>query len=104
MESNLALLDRAVDDAISHELGDGKHDETALAELGVQPQRFRTVAGLKVVSNAARDAGVDPKAAQLNDKLMRYRAEKSLVLQKLKIVGITPLAVLPHSAWERICD
>lgn len=102
--SNLALLDRAVQGAVALELGDGDHDKTALAELGVVPQRTRTVAGLKVVSNAARDAEVDPNSAKMTDKLLRYRADRELVIGKLKRVGVEPIAVLPLTAWERICD
>ncbi len=102
--SNLALLDRAVQGAVALELGDGDHDRTALAELGVVPQRTRIVAGLKVISNAARDAEVDPKAATMTDKLLRYRADRELVIGKLKRVDVEPIAVLPLTAWERICD
>lgn len=102
--SNLALLDRAVQGAVAFELGDGAHDKTALAELGVVPQRTRTIAGLKVVSNAARDAEVDSNAAKMTDKLLRYRADRELVIGKLKRVGVEPIAVLPLTAWERICD
>lgn len=102
--SNLALLDRAVQGAVALELGDGDHDKSALAELGVVPQRTRTVAGLKVVSNAARDAEVDPNSAKMTDKLLRYRADRELVIGKLKRVGVEPIAVLPLTAWERICD
>lgn len=102
--SNLVLLDRAVQGAVALELGDGDHDKVALAELGVVPKRTRNVAGLKIVSNAARDAAVDPKAATMIDKLLRYRADHDLVIDKLKRVGIEPLAVLPSAAWEKILD
>ena len=103
-KSNLALLDRAVQGAVALELGDGEHDTAVLAELGIAPQRTRTIAGLRVVSNAARDAEVDPKAAAMTDKLLRYRADRELVTSKLKRAGIEPLAVLPLIAWDRICD
>lgn len=104
MKGNLALLDRAVQGAIAHELGDGEHDPIALAELGVAPARMRSVAGLRVISNAARDAEFDKNAAKLHDGLLRYRADRQLVVEKLKRVGVEPLAVLPLTAWERICD
>lgn len=102
--SNLALLDRAVQGAVAHELGDGDHNSAVLAELGIEPRRTRTVAGLTVISNAARDAEVSPQAATMTDKLLRYRADRELVLGKLKRVGVEPIAVLPLTAWERICN
>ncbi len=103
-KGNLALLDRAVQGAVGLELGDGEHDHTALAELGVSPQRRRSIAGLEVVSNTARDAEVDPISGERMDKLLRYRTDRSLVMQKLERVGVKPLAVLPLTAWEFICN
>jgi len=103
-KSSLALLDRAVQGAVAHELGDGNFDTAALAELGIAPERRRTVAGMRVISNAARDAEVSADAAKMTDKLLRYRADRALVIDKLKRVDVKPVAVLPLTAWNRICD
>lgn len=100
---NLALLDRAVTAAVAHELGEGDHDHDALKALGVEPQRKRNVAGIRVISNAARDASYDPNAARLLDNLLRYRTDRQLVTDKLKRVGVEPIAILPRTAWDRIC-
>lgn len=103
-QSNLALLDRVVEGAVAYELGDGTHDEAALKKLGIAPKRSHTVAGLKVITNATRDVETSPAATKLLDDLMSYRANRTLVTDKLARVGVTPLAVLPVKAWERICD
>ena len=103
-KGNLALLSQAVAGAVAEELGEGTHDTAALAALGVIPQRHRMVAGLRVISNAARDAEVDTVSAERMDRLLRYRSDSELVTQKLERVGVKPLAVLPLSAWEHIAD
>lgn len=102
-KQGLVLLDRAVNAAVAHELGEGGHDTDALKALGIEPKRKRNIAGIRVVSNAARDAEHDPAAARLFDNLLRYRTDRQLVTDKLKRVGVEPIAVLPRSAWDRIC-
>jgi hypothetical protein len=102
--TNLALLDRAVKGAVALEMGEGDNDTAALAELGITPQRTRTVAGLTVISNASRDAKVNPNAAAMLKKLKTYLTDSAAVQNKLEKVGVTPHAVLPLVAWERICD
>lgn len=77
-KSSLALLDEAVQGAVALLLGAGEHDKTALAELGVVPQRTRNVAGLKVVSNAARDADVHPNSAKMTDNLLHSSFRSTL--------------------------
>lgn len=103
-KESLSLVGQAFDGAIAHELGDGAQDNAVLKELGIAPQRFRTVAGFKVVSNANRDADVDADAAGMTDRLLRYRSDKSLLTAKLSRAGIEPIAIMPRTAWERICD
>lgn len=102
--SSLEVLDRAVQAAVGVELGDRIEDSAMLAELGIAPQRRRSVAGLSIVSNAARDADVDAEAAQLADRLMRFRADKTLVEQKLRMHEVMPIAVLPLTAWDQLCN
>lgn len=103
-KNNLALLDKAVESTVAWELGEGEQDQAALTALGVDSKRYRNVAGLRVVSNASRDALVDDDAAERQDRLLRYRADRGLVLEKLKRVGVEPIATLPLKAWTRICD
>jgi hypothetical protein len=100
----LEALDRAVKTAIAVELGERPSDDPELAGLGIASQRSRNVAGFTIVSNAARDAGVNASAAELADKLMRFRADQSLVSQKLAMHDVQPIAVIPATAWKTLCN
>lgn len=102
MKSNLALLEKVVDTAVAHELGEpAKHEEVF---ANINPQRHRHVAGLRVVSNAARDAATDPEAAKLFRDLNQFRADSKIIKDKLARVEVAPIAILPRTAWERLCD
>ncbi|MCX6714900.1 MAG: hypothetical protein NTX72_03730 [Candidatus Uhrbacteria bacterium] len=103
-KTNLALLDQAVESSVAWELGEGEQNVSALTELGVAPKRFRIIGGMRVASNAARDAIIDEDAAKRQERLLRYRADRGLVLERLKRVDIVPVATIPLKAWERICD
>ena len=101
---NLKRLDRAVQASVALELGEAANDDGAFAELGVAPRRTRTIAGLRVASVAARDAKVDPEAGKMLKRLRQYRSDRDCVLEKLRRVGVEPIAVLPLTAWEHVCD
>lgn len=102
--SSLETLDRAANAVVSQELGEPNEDLKLLEELGVRSHRFRPVGGLAVVSNAARDAAIDENAAALNDQLLHFRANRQIVETKLKQQGVTPVAILPLKAWNKLCD
>lgn len=101
MKSNFAQLEEAVDAAIAYELGEIAEDEAASA--GIAPERHRQVAGLRVVSNAARDKAVDAAAATRFRNLNLFRADAKILTDKLARAGITPLVTLPYAAWDRLC-
>lgn len=103
MQSGLQVLDRVVHAAIAVELGE-RTDHEELKELGIASRRGRNVAGLTIVRNASRDAEVDPGSAEFADTLMRFCADEMLVRKKLKAQGVEPIAVLPATAWETLCD
>lgn len=100
--SNLAILAQTVNTAVAHELGELVKDETALADIA--PERHRYVAGLRVVSNAARDAATDPNAAKLFRGLNQFRTDAKILKDRLARAGVTPIVLLPLAAWERLCD
>lgn len=102
--SSLQLLDRAVKTAVAVELGERTERDPEVAELGIASQRGRNVAGFTIVSNAARDVEVDANAAALADKLLRFRADESFVRQKLAVHKVQPIAVVPATVWETLCD
>ena len=103
MNTELKTLDRAVQASVALELGE-EHDERIFAELGIAPKRTRLIAGVEVVSNASRDARVHEESAKMVERLLRYSADRQLVVSKLKRVGVEPIAVLPVTAWEYICN
>ncbi|MBI4088872.1 hypothetical protein HY415_02145 [Candidatus Kaiserbacteria bacterium] len=102
MKSNLATLDQVVNTAVAYELGEPVKDETALADIA--PERHRYVAGLRVVSNAARDAAISDDAARLFRGLNQFRIDAKTLKDRLARAGVTPIALLPLAAWERLCD
>ncbi|MGB3073064.1 MAG: hypothetical protein WBP40_01725 [Candidatus Moraniibacteriota bacterium] len=101
MNTALRALDEAVNTAVANELGEEGAEEK-MKRLGISVTRTRTVAGFSVVSHAARDAGVDPAAAQLQHHLIEYRGHRQILEQKLVRVGVNPIATLPSRAWERL--
>ena len=100
---NLTLLARAVDAAIAVELGE-PIDNAQLTELGVASRRTRQVAGSTVVSNAARDTRVDATAAHATDQMLRYRADRHLLLSKLQRANVAPDAIMPLAVLDAVCD
>lgn len=101
MNSSLELLDRSVSTAVAQELGEPVDDAKFTTTTS---RRHRRVAGLVVVSNAARDAAVDPEAEKLFRNLSEFRTNSQILLSKLSRVGVKPVAILPLSAWEQLCD
>ncbi|MFZ1655091.1 MAG: hypothetical protein WBO92_01305 [Candidatus Moraniibacteriota bacterium] len=101
MNTALRALDEAVNTAVANELGEEGAEEK-MKRLGISVTRTRTVADLSVVSHAARDAWVDPAAAQLQNHLIEYRGHRQILEQKLARVGVNPIATLPSRAWERL--
>lgn len=102
-KSSLALIDRAAQATVAYELGEST-DRAELTRLGIRPRRTRHIAGLTVISNAARDASVSPEAAKAAARLKQYRADREQVKSQMNDAGIPPLAILPLSAWDRICE
>lgn len=102
-KSSLALIDRAAQATVAHELGE-TINRAELTRIGIRPRRTRSIAGLSVISNAARDAAVDPRSAEAMVRLKQYRTDREQVKSQLEAAGVPPLAVLPLSAWERICE
>lgn len=100
---SFALIDRAAQATVAFELGEN-NDRVGLSRLGIHPQRTRSIAGLSVITNAARDAVVNPEAAKTVVRLKQYRTDREQVKSQLAAAGVPPLAVLPLSAWERICE
>jgi hypothetical protein len=100
--TNLTQLDRTVRAAIDLEFGNPAAPET-LAELGIAPQRLRVISGIEVVSNAKRDAAVDPAAESRLQRLQTFRGDEAALVAKLRAHDIEPLAVVPITAWDRLC-
>lgn len=100
--SNLALLDRAVKTAVAHELGEPVGDDGMRADIN--PQRYRRVAGLRVGSNAARDAATNSAAATLFRSLNQFCTDAKILNAKLAHAGVVPIAVLPLTTWTQLCD
>ncbi len=92
-------LNDLVECSVAVELGEISADEAA--GLGVRSERTRFVGGFSVISNAERDAPVDP---DFKNRLLQYRQDRDSVRGKLAECGVEPKAILPLRAWERICD
>ncbi len=95
------MLDEAVNATVATELGQPVSDS---AKEHIAPQRHRNVAGLRVVINAARDATVNVVAAGLFTRLQRFQKDSKSLRARLIKAKVTPIAVLPFAAWERLCD
>lgn len=101
----IRTLGTAVNDAVGRYLAESDDDRLALAKAAGQlaPQP-RKIAGLTVISDDEPVAEYRSKLKERRHVLKRYLADKEKVVEQLKAVDIEPLAVLPKSAWERLCE
>ncbi len=61
----------------------------------------KTVASDK--KNAAHQAETDLKSAEYLCELSTFEANAKLLRTKLRLEGITPLSILPHAVWGKLC-
>lgn len=103
----LALLAQGVDGAIAIELGDADIDTETLAGLKIASRRTRQIAGSTVISRAGRDAEMHTEAAQMENRLLQYRAShRPLLAEKIRRAGLESDAVieLPLTVLDEVCD
>ncbi len=101
MKTSLAYIDEAVSEALAHEkktpsIPTTVRERAAQAGLAV-------VAGFSFKDEAAERRVLDDASAQRRSVVVQYLKHRGAVAATLNRLGITPLAIVPKTAWERIC-
>lgn len=102
MKANLAFIDTVANAAISRETQ--TPTVSAAARDRVAKAGMRIIAGLAVNDEMAVNSALDRALRERRDAADEYRHDRDRVIDKLGELGIKPLAVLPKTAWERICS
>src|SRR3989338_1893449 len=101
MRTNLAYIDATAGTALARE----EESPTLLAverEQAVNAGRT-IIAGFVVNDDSAQSEGLAKATRRRKAQLESYRNDRATILSALQVRNITPLAVLPKTAWEQIC-
>lgn len=102
MKSNLAYIGEAAHVAVAKEAQDPQVPASALALA--EKQGIRMVASFPVADPVARQKVIDDSLAARRNRLDTYAKDTEAAGAKLSKLGITPLAFVPKSAWDRLCS
>ena len=101
MRTNLAYIETVASDALAREL------ETPLvptiARQKASQVSLAIVAGFAVRDEAVEQREIDNSRSERRANIAQYRSHREEVAAELDKLGITPLAIVPKNAWERIC-
>ena len=98
----LAPIEAAADNALARE-GEDPVVSTA-AQQNVREQSMSVIAGFAVRDTAAEQSALDAARQERRARIEDYRDDRKSAIAMLQKRGITPLAVVPKPAWERICS
>lgn len=101
MKTNLAYIDDVMDRTITEEVINPTMHPGALAEVKAKAQK--SIAGFHLHDEAAERKAMDENLAKRREVLEGFRTDREEIRGKLGAVGVTPLAVVPISAWVEIC-
>lgn len=103
MKTNVfSTLNKVVHAAVGVQLGE-EVDRDETTALGVATTRTRTIAGLDVTCNVARDSAYDDDEKRREWTLRKYIQDKNKIIDELEGENISPLAVVPVSLWDELC-
>ncbi len=103
METNLAYIDEVMDRAVAKR-NDGAAVLSDKDRLAAKSGAMRTVAGFRVHDEEAERKSLDAMIAKRRAGVEAFIADRKALREKLAAIDITPMAVLPTVAWEKICD
>lgn len=102
MQTDLAYIDDVADMAVNARLTKASQISSANRD-DIRSKAHRTVAGFKVFDEDAEKRLLDEQIARQKRAVDAFIADRGEMRDRLGAAGITPLAVLPSLAWERIC-
>jgi hypothetical protein len=97
MNNSLMVLDQTVRAAIDHELGRPSNFDASTSQRRIE------IAGVEVVTTAFNGMAIDDNMAALYRRLTAFGSDKAILEAKMEHAGITPLAIVPASAWDYLC-
>ncbi len=101
MKSSLQEIDILVRKAIAREK---KSPTISAAEAQViENFRFRIVVGVIIEDTAAKAAKLEEYKTNRRNKILAYCSDSDALIKRLDELDITPCAMMPRRAWERIC-
>lgn len=100
-KTNLAYINTATESAVDKELKDPKLS-TAILRKADQVS-LKIVAGFTIHDEKSRQQALSLSLAARRQTVTDYRKDRDSVKERLTGLGISPLAVVPKTAWEHIC-
>lgn len=101
MRTSLAYIGTAAEAALDRESGDPT--VPAAAKSRAKAARLKVIGGLAVDDVAAGDKELEQGRQSRLDRIERYQWDRARLEESLERVELTPLAILPTAAWNRIC-
>ncbi len=97
MKTNFVCIETAVSDALAREL------ETPLvptvARQKASQASLAVVAGFAVRDKAVEQREIENSRSERRASIAQYRSHRDEVAAELDKLGITPLAIVPKTAW-----
>lgn len=101
MKTNLAYIDTATSEALARELKTPTLPAKVLQEAS--QASLTLVAGFIVRDEAVEQCEIDKLHSERRANIVQYRNHRDEVAAELDKLGVKPLAIVPKTAWERIC-
>jgi hypothetical protein len=102
MQTNLAYIDDTIDRGISAEVANPKIAEAD--RKSAKTKAMKSIAGFHLHDQEAENKALDEMIAKRRKQVGTFIEDRSKVREKLSGLGVSPLAVLPTSAWLAICE
>lgn len=104
MKTNLAYIDDVIDRETERRHADAPSAINDNDRSIAKKAATRNVAGFDIFDEAKERKELDDMIASKRKAIDTFRADRTKARERLAKLGVTPLAVVPLSAWEVICD
>jgi hypothetical protein len=101
MQTNLAYIDDVIDRAVAAEATTPTIPDSVRAEA--KDKAYKVIAGFRIHDDETERKFLDDKTAARKEQIKTFRDDRTKIRAALEKIGVTPLAVVPTSAWLEIC-
>lgn len=104
MKTNLAYIDETIDREMERRHAGAPALLADTDRKSAAKTAIRVVAGFEVYDEQRERDALDEMIAKRRAVIDTFRADRTRARVRLGELGVTPLAIIPLSAWEAICD